>query len=95
MGGRAGEFIDASGVRVLGDASALGRLASTGQRTEVDERRQIPSEVAVAALRAVIDSACEPVSDEVVSTQVLARELWSRIKTDGRARWANRSFRAP
>jgi hypothetical protein len=60
----------------------------------VDERRVIPSDVAVAALKAVIEVASEPASDEVVSTKALVGELWSRIKTDGKARWSNRSLRS-
>ena len=47
------------------------------------------------ALKAVIEVASEPPSDEVVTTRALAAELWARVKADGKARWSNRSFRTP
>jgi hypothetical protein len=94
MGADAARFLSHSGVRVLGDPAALSAVAATGTKTQVDERRVIPSDVAVAALKAVIEVASEPASDEVVSTKALVGELWSRIKTDGKARWSNRSLRS-
>jgi hypothetical protein len=95
MGQRAADYIRGTGVRVLGDLDALGLKATTGTRTNPEERKQIPAELAVAALKAVIELACEPPDDEVVSTRQLANELWGRVKADGRARWTNRSLRKP
>lgn len=95
MGANAAASISASGVRVLGDLDALARIAPTGERVDVDERRLIPSDVAVSALTAVIEIASEPATDEAVSTRKLAQELRSRVKGELRARWNNRSFRAP
>jgi hypothetical protein len=94
MGGRAAEWIGSSGVRVLGDLETLRKIPPTGTPTDLDERRTIPSEVAVAAVKAIIDTALQPVNEEVVSTRALADELWERIKTEGRSRWIHRSFRA-
>lgn len=95
MGSAAAQCLRDSGVRIVGNADALGRIAPTGTRTQVDERRMIPSDVAIAALKAVIEVASEPASDEVVPTRALAIELWARVKADGKARWSNRSFRKP
>jgi len=95
MGSAAAQYLRDSGVRIVGNSEALGRIAPTGTRTQVDERRMIPSEVAIAALKAVIEVASEPASDEVVPTKALATELWARVKADGKARWSNRSFRKP
>ena len=95
MGGGAATYLRESGVRIVGNVDALGRIAPTGTKTQVDERRMIPSEVAIAALKAVIEVASEPASDEVVPTKALANELWGRVKADGKARWSNRSFRKP
>jgi hypothetical protein len=94
MGGRAATWIRESGVRVLGDLDALGEIAPTGTRTVVDERRMIPSDVAVAGMKAIIDTAREPVAEDVVSTRALASELWVRIKGEGKSRWIHRSLRA-
>jgi len=95
MGVKTVSAIQESGLRVLGDVDALTRIAPTGAKVDVDERRQVPTDVAVAAIKAMIDTALSPPTDEDVSTRALAGELWKRVKDDGRARLQNRSLRKP
>jgi hypothetical protein len=79
MGATAAESIRHSGARVLGDLDALGRIASTGERVDIDERPTIPTDVAVAALAAVIEIASAvKAAQPPASTSAVG--LWSRTK---------------
>lgn len=93
MGARSADFLRGSGVRVLGDLEALGRLAPTGSPTEQDEMREISTEVAVAGLVALLETAQKPVKHQAPSTKALAGELWKRVKSDGKSRVTKRAKR--
>jgi hypothetical protein len=80
MGATAAESIRQSGVRVLGDLDALGRIASTGEQVDIDERPTIPTDVAVAALAAVIAIASAPVMEAKPPSTTTTGGIWSRTK---------------
>lgn len=95
MGAEAVSVIRESGVRALGQLDALEQCATTGEPVDDDERQQIPTSVAVAAVKAMIETAQQPPKKKAPSSRQLAGELWQQVKVDGRKRLRRRTKRKP
>ena len=94
MGAEAAQTIGESGVRALGDVDALARIAPTGEPVDDDERATVPTSVAVAALKAMIETAQAPVKKKDPSSRQLAGDLWRQVQIDGRRRLRRRGTSA-
>ena len=95
MGTLAVDEIRESGVRALGNVDALSRIAPTAEPVDNDELTVVPTEVAVAALAALIETAQQPVQVKDPSSKELAGELWKQVKTGGRRRLRGKPKKKP